>query len=198
MSFLSTTGKLRLFEEIIIKIIQRQFEEGDLIEENYFGFRIRHSTALQCTGLKKYLTLNFNNYISTAAVYSYRKRVCCINWVSWNFFPVWSSLLVLLCRKKKLRFSVESEICTLRDCKQVCLKILSHTQQCTVCIQLMNQTLGVNLTLLTYNTCMCAMVRKEGCVPRKCQRDHNSVEIWCKRWSIKFKDDVIQAVSHTL
>jgi len=39
-----------------------------MLNAGQFGFRARHSTALQCTRLADHVTLNFNN-MSIAAVY---------------------------------------------------------------------------------------------------------------------------------
>jgi hypothetical protein len=67
ISLLSTTGKL--FEKVILKILQKQINERDLLNASQFGFRARHSTTLQCMKLTDHVTLNFNNKMSTAAVF---------------------------------------------------------------------------------------------------------------------------------
>jgi hypothetical protein len=67
ISLLSITGKL--FEKVILKIIQRNLEERDLLNARQFGFRARHSTTLQCMRLTDHVTLNFNNNMCTAAVF---------------------------------------------------------------------------------------------------------------------------------
>jgi hypothetical protein len=64
---LSTTGKL--LEEVILKIVQRYFEEKDLLNASQFGFRARHNTTLQCMRLRDHVTLNFKNNVSKAAVF---------------------------------------------------------------------------------------------------------------------------------
>jgi hypothetical protein len=64
---LSTTGKL--FEKVILKIVQRHIEESGLLNPSQFGFRASHSTTLQCMRLTDYVTLNFKNNMSTAAVF---------------------------------------------------------------------------------------------------------------------------------
>jgi hypothetical protein len=66
---LSTTGKL--FEKIILKIVQRYIGEKGLLNAGQFGFRAGHSTTLQCMRLTDHVTLNFNNNnnISTDAVF---------------------------------------------------------------------------------------------------------------------------------
>jgi hypothetical protein len=66
ISLLSTTGKL--FEKVVLKIVQRHTEERGLHNEFQFGFRAHHSTTLQCMRLTDHITLHFNN-MSTAAVF---------------------------------------------------------------------------------------------------------------------------------
>jgi hypothetical protein len=67
ISLLSTLGKL--FEKVILKIIQKHIDERGLLNASQFGFRARHSTALQCMKLTDHVTLNFNNQMSMAAVF---------------------------------------------------------------------------------------------------------------------------------
>jgi hypothetical protein len=67
VSLLSTTGKL--FEKVILKILQKHIEERGLLNTSQFGFRARHSTTLQCMRLTNHVTLNFGNKISTAVVF---------------------------------------------------------------------------------------------------------------------------------
>jgi hypothetical protein len=67
INLLSTTGKL--FEKLIPKIIHRHIEEKNLLNASQFGFRARHSTTLQCMRLTDHVSLNFNNNMSTAAVF---------------------------------------------------------------------------------------------------------------------------------
>jgi hypothetical protein len=66
ISLLSTTGKL--FEKVIIQIVQRHTGKKGLLNAGQFGFRALHSTTLQCMRLMDHVTLNFNN-MSTAAVF---------------------------------------------------------------------------------------------------------------------------------
>jgi hypothetical protein len=62
------TGKL--FEKVILKIVQGLTEERGLLNASQFGFRARHSTTLECMRLTEHVILNFNNNnISTAAVF---------------------------------------------------------------------------------------------------------------------------------
>jgi hypothetical protein len=64
---LSTTGKL--FEKVILKIVQRHTEERGLFNACQFVFCARHSTTLQHMKLMEHVTLNFNNNLSIAAVF---------------------------------------------------------------------------------------------------------------------------------
>jgi hypothetical protein len=66
ISLLSITGKL--FEKVILKIVQRRIEERGLLNASHFGFRARHSTILQCMRLTDHVTLNFNSNMPTTAV----------------------------------------------------------------------------------------------------------------------------------
>jgi hypothetical protein len=54
---------------VFLKIIQRHIEERGLHNACQIGFRARHSTTLQCMRLTDHVTLNFNNNMSTAAVF---------------------------------------------------------------------------------------------------------------------------------
>jgi hypothetical protein len=64
---LSATGKL--FEKLILRTIQRHTEQINLLNASQFGFQADHSLTLQCVWLADHITLNFNNNISTAAVF---------------------------------------------------------------------------------------------------------------------------------
>jgi hypothetical protein len=67
ISLQSTTGKL--FEKVILKILPKHIDERGLLNASQYGFRAGHSTTLQCTRLTDHVTLNFNNKMSTAAVF---------------------------------------------------------------------------------------------------------------------------------
>jgi hypothetical protein len=59
----------KLFEKIILHIVQKHVGETNLLNASQFGFRARQSTTLQCMRLADHVTLNFNNKMSTAAVF---------------------------------------------------------------------------------------------------------------------------------
>jgi hypothetical protein len=67
ISLLSTKGKL--FEKLILRIIHRQIEERNLPNASQFNFHARHSTTLRCMRLMDHVSLNFNNNMSTAAIF---------------------------------------------------------------------------------------------------------------------------------
>jgi hypothetical protein len=67
ISLLSTTGKL--LKKVILKIVQRHSEEKGLLNASQFDFRDRHSTTFQCMRRTAHVTLNFNNNMSTAAMF---------------------------------------------------------------------------------------------------------------------------------
>jgi hypothetical protein len=66
ISLLSTTGIL--LEKAILKIAQRHTEERCLLNASQFGFCAHHSMTLQCMRPTD-ITFNFNNNMSTAAVF---------------------------------------------------------------------------------------------------------------------------------
>jgi hypothetical protein len=80
------------------KIVQKYTEERGLLNASQFGFRVRHSTILQCTlmRLTHHVILNFNNNMSTAAVFldieivfdTHGNLVCYISYPNWNFRSV--------------------------------------------------------------------------------------------------------------
>jgi hypothetical protein len=118
---LSTTGKL--FEKVFLKIVQKHIEERGLLNAGQFGFHARRSITLQCMRLTDHVTLNFNNNMSTAAVF----------WdiegafdTTWRFGLLYkSSKLELSTRvikpissflsQRKFSASLEGEICTPRE-----------------------------------------------------------------------------------
>jgi hypothetical protein len=67
ISLLPPTGKL--FEKVILKFVQKHTVEKGLHNASQFSFRARHSTTLQCMRLTDHVTLNFNNKMSTDAVF---------------------------------------------------------------------------------------------------------------------------------
>jgi hypothetical protein len=56
------------------------------------------------------------------------------------------------------------------------------------------QTSSVNLALFEDDTCLYATESKEGYVLRKDQRGLNCMSAWCERWVIKINEDITQAI----
>jgi hypothetical protein len=92
ISLLSTTGKL--FEKVILNIVQKHTEERGLLNASQFVFHARHSTTLQCMRLTDHVTLNFNNKLSMATMSLDIEKA---------FDTTWHS--GLLCKFSKLEFS---------------------------------------------------------------------------------------------
>jgi retron-type reverse transcriptase len=118
---LSTTGKL--FDKVILKIVQRHLEERDLLNANQFGFRARHSTTLQCMRLTDHVTLNFNNIMSTAAVFLDIEKAFDTTWhpgllyklTKLEFSARIIKLISSFLSNRKFRASVEGEVSTPRE-----------------------------------------------------------------------------------
>jgi hypothetical protein len=68
----------------MLKIVQRHIDERGLVNASQFGFRTRlthtHTHTLQCMRLTDHVTLNFNNTISTAAVFLDIERAFDATW----------------------------------------------------------------------------------------------------------------------
>jgi hypothetical protein len=75
---LSITGKL--FEKVILKIVQRHVEERGLLNASQFGFCALHSMTLQYKILTDHITLNFNNNMSTAAAFLDNEKAFDTTW----------------------------------------------------------------------------------------------------------------------
>jgi hypothetical protein len=67
ISILSTPDEL--FEKVILKALQKHVDERGMLNASQFGLLARQSTTLQCMRLTDHMTINFNNKISTAAVF---------------------------------------------------------------------------------------------------------------------------------
>jgi hypothetical protein len=91
ISLLPTAGKL--FEKAILKLLQKHIEEEGLLNASQFSFRVRHSTTLQLMRLTDHVTLNFNNKMSTVAVFldmekpliPHGTQACYISYQNLNF-----------------------------------------------------------------------------------------------------------------
>jgi hypothetical protein len=121
ISLLSTTGKL--FEKVILKIVQRHVEDNNLLNACQFGFRASYGTTLQCIRPADQGTPNFTNNMSTPSVsldiekaFDSIWRPCLLYKLSKLHFS--SSLIKLISSflsNRKFRVTVEVEMSTPRD-----------------------------------------------------------------------------------
>jgi hypothetical protein len=119
-SLLSPMGKL--FEKVILQLVQKQIEERGMVNASQFGFRARHSSTLQCMRLTDHVTLNFNNKMSTAVMFLDIEKAFDTTWHSGSLYKLsklefWTSLIKLLgsfLSQRIFRVSVESEMSTPR------------------------------------------------------------------------------------
>ncbi|PNF42024.1 hypothetical protein B7P43_G12302 [Cryptotermes secundus] len=201
ISLLSTTGKL--FEKVILKFLRKHIEERGLLNASQFGFRARQSTTLQCMRLADHVTLNFNNKMSTAAVFLDIEKAFDTTWHSGflcklsnlEFSNSLTKLIGSFLSKRKFRVSVEGEMSTPREMQA------GVPQGSVLPLTLFNlyindapQTHGVNLALFADDTCLYATDRKEGFIVRKLQRGLSSMETWCERWNKKINEDKTQGI----
>jgi hypothetical protein len=78
---------------IFLNTLQKHTDERGMLNESQFGFRVRHRTTAQCMRLTDHVTLNFDNKISTAAVFLAIERLliphgtlaCYTSYPNWNF-----------------------------------------------------------------------------------------------------------------
>jgi hypothetical protein len=84
----------KLFEKIILQIVQKHIGGRNLLNASQFGFHARHSTTLQCMRLADHVILNFNNKIFTAEVFLDIEK---------TFDTTWHP--GFLCKLSKLNFS---------------------------------------------------------------------------------------------
>jgi hypothetical protein len=195
ISLLSTTGKL--FEKVIYNIIQKHINDRNLLNASQFGFRARHSTTLQCMRLTDHVTLNFNNKLSTAAVFLDIEKDFDTTWhpgllyklIKLNFSVTTVKLIGSFLSNRKFKVSVEGEMSKPRE-------IQAGVPQSSVLSPILYnlyindapQTTGTQLGLFADDTCIYAPERKEGFTIRKLQRGLIAMEEWCERWNIKKKD----------
>jgi retron-type reverse transcriptase len=176
---LSTTSKL--FEKVILKILQKHIDERGLLNASQFGFRAGHSTTLQCMRLTDHVTLNLNNKISTVAVFLDNEKAFDTIRHSGLLYKLskleFSTSLIKLIgsslSQRKFRVSVEGEMSTPREMR-------AGVPQGSVLFPTLHnmyindapppQTTGVYVALFTDDTCLYATDRKEGFVVRKLQR----------------------------
>jgi hypothetical protein len=122
---LPTTGKL--LEKVILQILQKDIEGRGLLNTSQFRLRARHSTTLQCMRLTDHVTLNFNNKMSTAAVFLDIKEAFDTTWnpdllyklSKFEFSKTMIKLIGSLLSLRKFSVSVEGEMSTPREMQAV-------------------------------------------------------------------------------
>jgi hypothetical protein len=134
ISFLSTTGKL--FEKVIPKLLQKHIEEKGLLNVSKFVFRAHHSTTLEYMRLTHHVTINFNNIMSTVAVFLDIEKAFDTTWHSGLLYKLskleFSTRLIKLISsflsQRKFRFLVAGEMSTSRVMQK------GVPQQFSICI----------------------------------------------------------------
>jgi hypothetical protein len=120
ISLMPSTGKV--FEKVISQIVRRHIGERNLLNASHFGFRARHNTTLQSMRLADHVTLNFNNNMSTAAVFLDIEKAFDTAWnpgllyklSKLNFSTNLIKLISSFLSQRKFRGSVEGEMSTRR------------------------------------------------------------------------------------
>jgi hypothetical protein len=104
--------------EVSIVIVQKHIREKHLLNASHFGFRARHNTTLQYTRLADHVILNFNNNMSTAAVFLHIEKAFDTTWYpgllyklsKLNFSTRIIKLISSFLLQRKFRVSVEGEM----------------------------------------------------------------------------------------
>jgi hypothetical protein len=159
----------KLFEKVILKIVQRHIGKKGLLNAGQFGFCARHSMTLQCMRLTDHMTLNFNN-MSMAAVFLDIEKAFDTTWYNgllyklskMNFSASLIKLISSFLSNRKFSVSVEDEMSTPRIMKAEVPhdSVLSPTLF-NMYINYTPQTIGVHLALFVDDTCLYATERKE-------------------------------------
>jgi retron-type reverse transcriptase len=155
------------FEKVILKIIKRHIEGRNLLYARQFGFRVHHSTILQC------MTLNFNNKMSKAVVFLDIEKAFDTIWHRGLLYTL--SKLEFSTSVIKLRVSVQGKMPTPKHMQAGVPQgsILPPTLY-NLYINDTPQTHSVHLTLFADDTCLYATERKGGYDLRKLQHGLNS------------------------
>jgi hypothetical protein len=197
INLLPITGKL--FEKIILRIIQRHIEGSNILNPCQFGFRARHITMLQCKRLADHVTLDFN--MSTAAVFLDIEKASNTTWHSGFLYKFselhFSSSLIKLINSllshRKFRDMVEGELSTTPPPRNIQSGVPQGSVLSPILYNLYindkPQTLGVYLALFADDTCLYSTDREEFYVLRKLQCGLTAMESWCERWNIKINEE---------
>jgi hypothetical protein len=140
ISLLSITGKS--FEKVIHNIVQKHIEERSKLIACTFGFRARQSATLQCIRLTDHVTLNFNNNMSTAALFLDIEMAFDNTWHSgllyklskFEFSTNLINLLGSFLSQRILSVSVEGEMSTPREMQAGMPQVRSCPNYFSTCI----------------------------------------------------------------
>jgi retron-type reverse transcriptase len=108
---------------VILKFLQKHIDERGMLNASQFGFCERHSTTLQCMRLADHITLNFNNKMSTAAVFLDIAKAFDSTWHSGLLYKLsklefsnsLTKLIGSFLTEHKFRVSAEGEMSTPRE-----------------------------------------------------------------------------------
>jgi hypothetical protein len=153
--------------------------------------------------LTDHITMNFNNNISTAAVFLDIEKAFDTTWhpgllykISKLQFPTnLTKLINSFLTNRKFRVSVEGEFSTPREIQAGVPQgsVLAPTLY-SLYINDTSRTPGIHLALFADDTYIYATDRKENYVFRKLQRGLNAMEEWSEQWNIKINEDKTRAV----
>jgi hypothetical protein len=199
ISLLPSTGKL--FEKTILQFVQKHTGGKNLLNASKFGFRARHSIALQCMRLADHVTLNLNNKMSTAAVFLNTQKAFDTTWQlgllcklsKLNFSTRIIKLISSFLLQRKFRVSVEGEMSVPRWMQAGVPQV--SVLSLTLYNFYINDTIGVNLAFYADDNCLYATECKEGYVLRKIQRGLNPMSAWCEHWNIKINEDKTRVIN---
>jgi hypothetical protein len=175
----------KLFEKVILKTLQNHIDDRGLLNASQFVFRARQNTTLQYMRPPYHVILNFNNKISTAAVFLDIQKAFDITWhcgllykiSTLEFSTSMISLLTLFFLKRQFRISVEGEMSTPRIMQAgVPQDSLLSPALFNMYINDVHQKHGVHRALFADDTCLYATDRKEVFVLRKFQRGLRSMK----------------------
>jgi hypothetical protein len=138
ISLLSKMGKI--FEKRILRTFQKHAEERNLLNASQLGFRADHITTFERMSLADHITLNFNNNMSSVAVFLDIDKAFNTTWHSgllYQFseieFPTsFIKLIASFLTERKVKVLLEGKFSTPRKIAQGFLKIPSLPAYCTI------------------------------------------------------------------
>jgi hypothetical protein len=148
--------------------------------------------------LTDHVTLNFNNNMSTAAVFldiekafdTTRHTGLLYKLSKLEFSSSLMKLVISFLSQRKFSVSEEGEMSTPREMQAGLPQgsVLSPTLY-SMYVNNAPQTHGVHPALLADDNCLYVTDRKEGFVLRNLQRGLGSMETWRERWNVKINEE---------